>query len=111
MILDDAECLLQLKNWDGKVDYTPKMMRNNQFYGNANTLVGQLKANECLNDYNNMYSACMTPNGNLEVSIKNNVAGAATLTYDTDTFCELPGACVVQLKGSILEIFDIYNNK
>lgn len=67
------DCTLEIKDKAGEVTWNPIKLLKNMFTNSMDRLENNkqtLKPNECMNDKNNMYAACMTPSGNLVVNIK-----------------------------------------
>lgn len=108
------DCTLEVKDKSGEVTWNPTRVLKNMFTNSMDEIKnGQvtLKPNECLNDKNNLYAACMTPVGNLVVNIKQELDGTPRQLWESKTTCAIPGACVLKIKDQNLIIHDIFEDK
>lgn len=112
MTLTDT-CQLEIKGDAGVVIYNPAVMKTQLFTKGANKLMPgkSLNANQCLNDHNNMYAVCMTPMGNMFVSIKMETDGTSKQLYTSNTACDCADACVLRMTDKNFEIYDTVNKK
>lgn len=60
---------------------------------------------------NNMYAACMSPSGNLQVFIKMDEEGTSRQLYESGTSCETVEGCMAKMDGSDFVLYDFINNK
>lgn len=74
------------------------------------TVGSQLGSNECLNDKNNMFAACMTPTGNLIIGLVQDIyLNEFKELYSSNTSCDDIGACSLKIESNRLIIWDSVN--
>lgn len=105
--------MAEIKNSKGEVTWNPIVMKKTIFTSGPSKIQsgGRLDSNECLNDYNNMYAACMMPNGDLEISQKMDTKGTPKKLWNSATTCDVAGACILQFVNDNVEIYDLHNKK
>lgn len=96
------DCTLEVKDKAGEVSWNPVKVLKNMFTNSMEEIKNNqqtLKPNECMNDKQNMFATCMTPSGNLLISIKQEINGTPRQLWESKTECAIPGACVLKVKN------------